>query len=192
MDFSAYRPLIELLQPIAYGLDWTQVPPEIVTPLIFLLRTGDMSFSTLKVLFVARGRRGVTWLIALSQALLYLAGIAGVISNLDRPVNLLAYSLGFATGTVTGMVIDRRIAAGHSLVRIISPACGAAILNELHQANLGATEFPASGRDGAVSVIYSFVPRRLVDEAVQIAKELDPGAILSVVDVRSLSGGWRA
>ena len=192
MDFSVYRPLIELLHPIAYGLDWSQVPPAIVTPLIFLMRTGDMSLSTLKVLFVARGQRGVTWLIALFQALLYLAGISGVISNLGQPLNLLAYALGFATGTVIGMLIEGRIASGHSLVRITSPARGAAILSELHQADLGATEFPAAGREGTVSVIYSFVPRRKVEEAVQIARAQDPEAILSVVDVRSLSGGWRA
>jgi len=193
MEWSTLAPLLNsLLAPTGYGLDWSLVPPALVAPLIFLLRTGDMTCSVLKMLFVVRGKRRVTWVIALTQGLLYLAGIAGVISNLHRPLNLLAYALGFATGTVTGMLIEGRIAPGHSLLRITSPARGAEILDELHQAQLGATEVPAAGRDGTVSVIYSFTPRRKVEQAVEIARSHDPGAIISVVDVRSLSGGWKA
>jgi uncharacterized protein YebE (UPF0316 family) len=193
MNLTALAPLLELLRPLAaYGLDWGQIPPALVAPLIFILRAGDLSLSTMKVLFVVHGRRGITWLIALVQASLFLAGISGVISNLHHPLNLVAYALGFATGTVAGMFIEGRLAPGHSLLRITSPAHGAAILKELHQAEMGATEVPASGRDGTVSVIYTFCPRRKVGHAARIAKTLDPQAVLTVVDVRSLSGGWRA
>jgi uncharacterized protein YebE (UPF0316 family) len=192
-----HLPTLDLLAALSkpltgFGLEWSLFPAWLVTPLIFLLRTCDLTLSTMKVLFVVRGRRAVTWLIAVTQGFLFVIGIAGVISSLHQPLNLLAYALGFATGTLTGMLIEGRIAPGHSLLRITSPARGAAILHELHRSELGATEIPASGRDGTVSVIYSFVPRKKVDQTVQIVNNLDPEAFLSVVDVRSLRGGWRA
>ncbi|MGD8848815.1 MAG: DUF5698 domain-containing protein, partial [Anaerolineales bacterium] len=94
--------LIDPLQALAQiGLDWGRIPAAIVPLVIFALRTTGLSISTIRMLMVMRGRRWTTWLLAFAQSIFYLFGVAGVISNLNNPMNILAFAAGFASGNVT-------------------------------------------------------------------------------------------
>jgi uncharacterized protein YebE (UPF0316 family) len=186
--FSVIEPLKVFAQ---VGLDWDRIPVALVPLLIFALRTSDLSLSTVRMLMIMRGRRAITWVLAFLQSTIYIFGIAGVISNLDNPLNLLAFAAGFASGNVTGILIENRLAPGHSHLRIISTGRGAAILEHLHAADIGATDISAGGRDGTVDQIYCFVPRRRTRSIVNLILEIDPGAFISTVAVRRIDGGWQ-
>jgi len=122
------------------SLDWSLLPAALVPILILVIRIGNLSLSTLRVLTVVRGRKRAAWALGFVQSLLFVTVIAGVLKNLDNPWNLAAYAAGFATGNVLGIIIDDRIAPGHSLLRITSSSHGAAILEALHQDGVGATK----------------------------------------------------
>jgi uncharacterized protein YebE (UPF0316 family) len=187
--FALINPLQSLVQ---IGLDWERIPVALVPVLIFALRTADLSLSTLRMLMLMRGQRWITWLLAFAQSILYIFGVAGVISNLDNPINLLAFAAGFASGNVTGILIENRLAPGHSHIRIVSTGHGAAILERLHEAEVGATDLTAGGRDGTVDQIYCFVLRRKARATVNLILQVDPSAFISTVAVRRIDGGWQA
>jgi uncharacterized protein YebE (UPF0316 family) len=128
------------------SLDWSLIPAALFPLVILVIRIGNLSISTLRVLTVVRGRKRAAWALGFVQSLLWVTVIAGVLENLDNPWNLAAYAAGFATGNVLGIIIDNRIAPGHSLLRITSSSHGAAIMETLHQAGMGATEVAGSGR----------------------------------------------
>ena len=46
--------LLRGLEPLAFGLDWSLIPAALVAPLVFLLRTCDLSLGTLRFLSVTR------------------------------------------------------------------------------------------------------------------------------------------
>ena len=185
--------LLEPLKEIAQiTLDWDRIPVALVPLLIFALRTTDLSLSTTRMLMVMRGRRGITWVLAFFQSIIYVIGVAGVISNLGNPINLLAFAAGFASGNVTGILIENRLAPGHSHLRIISTGHGAAILEQLHAADVGATDLSAGGRDGTVDQIYCFVPRRKARATIDLILDVDPSAFISSIAVRRIDGGWQA
>jgi uncharacterized protein YebE (UPF0316 family) len=177
---------------ISFGLGWEFIPSNLLPLFIFGLRTIDLTISTLRMLFIVRGRRAYAWVLGLIQAILFLAGIAGVLGNLQDPLNLVAYALGFATGSVLGMVIEAWFAPGHSLLRITSTKRGSTILEALHGEGRGATEMSGQGRLGTVSLILCYVPRRDIDRVAQTVVENDPEAFITVDHVRELRGGWRA
>lgn len=174
------------------GLDWDRIPGALIPLVIFALRTTDLSLSTTRMLMVMRGRRWATWILAFMQSIIYIIGVAGVINNLDNPINLLAFAAGFASGNVVGILIENRLAPGHSHLRIISTGRGAAILERLHEAKIGATSLPAGGRDGTVEQIYCFVPRRKTPSTVDLILQVDPSAFISTAAVRRIDGGWQA
>ncbi len=185
--------LIDPLQHLAQiGIDWDRIPAALVPLIIFLLRTTDLSLSTLRMLSVMRGRRGPAWVLAFAQSILYLLGVVGVIANLSNPINLIAFAAGFASGNVAGILLESRLAPGHSHLRVISTGYGAAILEKLHEAEIGATDMTAGGRDGTVDQIYCFVPRRQARAAVNLILQIDPSAFISAVAVRRIDGGWHA
>lgn len=183
-------PLLTLLVPEPPG--WARLPAAWFPLLIFLLRTVGISLATLRMLSVVRGRRLTAWCIAFVQSLLYVTVIAGTIANLDNPWNLVAFAGGFATGNVVGISLEGILAPGHTLLRISSAHVGTAVAEALRGEGWGATEVPARGRDGTVSLIYCYVPRREMPRARQAILEQDPEAFITALHVRSLSGGWRA
>lgn len=173
------------------SLDWSLIPAAFVPFLILAIRIGNLSLSTLRVFTVVRGRKRAAWALGFIQSLLYITVITGVLNNLDNPWNLAAYAAGFATGNVVGMIIDSRIAPGHSLLRITSSKRGAAIMEALHEAGMGATEVGGSGRDGTVSLIYCYSPRRKVRKIKDLVLQHDPQAFMTLLQVRQIGGGWK-
>lgn len=171
---------------------WLVIPPSCYPVAIFLLRTTDISISTLRTFAVARGRRLPAWILGFTQAILFVTAVSAVLTELDNLWNMLAFAAGMATGNVIGMTIERLLAPGHSLLRMYSPGRGEALTKELRGQGYGATLVSGKGLDGTVSVIYCYVPRRKVPKIKKQIIDHDPDVYISVENVRQLRGGWRA
>lgn len=161
--------------------------------LIFVLRVGDMSLDTVRVLTVVRGRKGVAWILGFFQSAIFVIAITRVLDNLDNPLNIIGYAAGFATGNVVGMLIEEWMAIGYVNVRIISTRRGAAIAERMRSEGYAVTEIPARGKDGMVTLINSSVMRRNVERVHKMVEEVDPEAFITAEDVRRVRRGfWRA
>ncbi len=171
---------------------WDTVPPAILPLLVFTLRTTDLTLSTLRMLAVVRGRRLAAWILGFAQALVFISAVAGVLSRLDDPWNWIAYAAGFGTGNVVGILLESRLAPGHSLLQVVSPRRGQAVSEALRRTGRGVTSLAARGLGGAVSLLLCYVPRRDVEAARQEILGADPEAYITVGHVRQVRGGWRA
>lgn len=160
---------------------------------IFVLRVSDMTLDTLRMLMVMRGRKSVAWVLGFFQAAIFVMAIGSVLSNLDNPLNILGYAAGFATGNVIGMLIEERLAIGHTHLTIVSPSLGSAIAERLRNEGYAITEIPARGKDGMVTLLHCSVLRKKVDQVHQIVNQVDPSAFVTAEDVRPVRRGfWRA
>ena len=174
-------------------IDFSAIPPGIITLAIFLLRVGDMSLDTMRILFVIRSRRIPAWILGFLQSTVWVIAITSVLSNLDNLWNIVAYGSGFATGNVIGMALEEILAIGHSHVRIISSRMGSAIVEALRGAGYAATEVAGRGKDGTVAVISTSVRRRDIAKVQKEISQIDPQAFVTVEDIRPLNRGfWRA
>lgn len=160
---------------------------------IFALRVVDMAFDTLRVLFVVRGRKALAWILGFLQSLVFIIAIGQVLTGQLKPLSVLGYAAGFATGNVVGMLIEERLAIGHILLTIISSTRGAAIADSLRGAGYGVTEIAGRGKDGTVTVLHVSVQRKRVDAVETVVLESDPAAFITAEDVRPRwRGFWRA
>lgn len=169
------------------------IPAAYFPLVIFGLRVCDMALDTLRVLFVVRGRKPLAWFLGFFQSALWVVAITSVLGNLDNLWNIAAYAGGFATGNVIGMVIEERLAIGHSHLQIISSTRGSALTEAIRNAGYAATEMPARGRDGTVSVISCSVRRRDIKRVRKEVERIDPDAFITVEDIRPIHRGfWRS
>jgi uncharacterized protein YebE (UPF0316 family) len=175
-----------------WGIPWDQIRPEFIPLLIFLLRSLNNALGTFRMLLVLRGRAFSGWAIGFVESLTFILGITGVISDLQNPLNLLAYAAGFATGDILGMTLESKVAPGHSFLRIISSRRGNLITEKLRKSGRGVTEIPAKGIESMVSVLFCYVPRREVNKTRDQIIAVDPEVFITVENVRELQGGWRA
>ena len=161
--------------------------------LIFILRVFDMTFDTLRLLVVMRGKRLPAWFLGFFQAAIFVLAISNVLRNLDNPLNMIGYAAGFATGNVVGMLIEEKLAIGHIHMRIVSSRFGTAIAEKLREDGYAITEIPARGKDGMVSVLNCSVLRKNVNRVRLQVNEIDPDAFITAEDVRPVRRGfWRA
>ncbi|TVQ97744.1 MAG: DUF2179 domain-containing protein [Deltaproteobacteria bacterium] len=164
------------------------MPPEVLTTavLIFLARIADVSFGTLRMVSVVRGRRLAAFGFGFVEVLIWVVAVSAVIQNLSEPLYAVVYALGFATGGVVGIMIEDRIAMGEQVVRVFSRK-GRDIAEFLREEGYRVTVFEGEGLRGAVQLLYIKVPRRSVREAIRIARHQDRECFYVVEDVRATS-----
>jgi uncharacterized protein YebE (UPF0316 family) len=157
--------------------------------LIFFLRVCDMTLDTLRVLFVMRGRKKTAWILGFFQSILYVAAIGSVLQNLD-PLSLVGYASGFATGNVLGMIIEERIAIGHTLLTIISSRRGPAIASRLRNEGFAVTEISGRGKDGMVTYLNCNVLRKEVEEVRETINTVDQEAFITAESIHPVRRGF--
>jgi uncharacterized protein YebE (UPF0316 family) len=161
--------------------------------IIFGLRITDMSIDTLRVLFVVRGQKAVSWLLGFCQSAVFVIAITRVLADLNNPLVVLGYAAGFATGNVIGILAEERLAIGHIQLQIVSRRRGAAVARALRKSGYGVTEISARGRDGTVRLLTASVHRKDAALARQIVHDVDEAAFITSEDVRPVRRGfWRA
>jgi len=147
--------------------------------LIFVLRVGNMSLDTLRVLFVMRGRKLFTWILGFIQAMLWVFILTSVLNSLDN--------------NIVGMMIETRLAIGHIHMQIISPRRGTAIMEALRHDGYAVTEVPARGKDGMVTMLSCNIRRRQIKDIKKMIGAVDEDAFVTTSDVRSVQRGfWHA
>lgn len=159
---------------------------------IFFLRVLNMTLDTVRMLTVMRGMRTVTWVLGVLQTALFVLAFGSVINDMNNLLNIAAYSIGFATGNVIGMMIEKRLAFGYINITVISPESGPELAIQLRERGHAVTEIPARGKDGAVDILECSVQRKFAKEVQDIILECDPTAFITSRDIQRVwRGYWR-
>ncbi len=166
-------------------MDFMASLPDWAIPLgIFAARICDVSLGTLRIILVARGQRTTATFVGFLEILIWLAAISQVLQNITEWQNFFAYAAGFAVGTYVGMTIERALAIGHYMVRIIIPEEAEDLVMYLISADYKITYFGAEGALGPKKIIYTQVPRKGVKHLIELVRNYAPKAFYTVEDVQ--------
>lgn len=152
--------------------------------LIFVLRIGDVSLASVRIVTLMRGRIGLAAILGFFESLFWVSAAAIVFTNLDHPIRIIAFAAGFATGTLLGGFVERWLAMGTALLRVIAPVNSPSLTAPLRAAGFQVTVLNAEGRDGEVRLNFMVLPRRRVKEALAIVHDVNPEAFITVEEIR--------
>ena len=158
--------------------------------LIFGMRLADVSLGTFRMILAFQGRSVIAAAIGFVEVTIFIVAIGKVMGNLDSPLNVLAYSGGFAGGTLLGIGIGNRVALGTRFVRVITHRLNDRLVDALRGAGFGVTRVPGEGMQGKVYILLSVVRRKDLDTYVGLVRELAPKAFYTVEDARAFQGGF--
>lgn len=147
--------------------------------LIFALRLTDVSLSTVRIVLLTRGNRGLASLLGFFEALVWIIAAGQVISNVDDPVRLFAFASGFAAGTLFGATVERWLALGSTIVRIVTAVGSPEVAPVLREAGYQVTVLNAEGMEGDVRLAFTVVPRRQQRRVLEVIHELNPDAFVT-------------
>ena len=156
---------------------------------IFLARIADVSMGTVRILVGFRGYRLLAAAIGFCEAAIWVVAASKVIQHLDAWYLVVAYAGGFASGNYLGLTLERRLAVGRELARIISYRPDAALAQELTRRGWPVVELHGTRRNHEpVEVMYVVAARRRMPELLALVRQFDPEALYTITDVKSCHG----
>ncbi len=152
--------------------------------LIFAMRLVDVSLGTLRIGMVVRGKRRWAGMLGFAESIVWVLAARQVLGDLDEPLTMISYAAGYGAGTMFGATIERWLAMGNVLVRIVAAADTTPAYARLREEGFGVTVVNGHGQDGEVRVAFSVVPRRHLSEALDIVHSVSPEAFVTVEEAQ--------
>lgn len=157
--------------------------------LIFISRVFDVTFGTLRIIFISKGKKFLAPFFGFFEIMIWLFAIGQVMQNLTNVNYYVAYAGGFAMGNYVGIYIEEKMAIGTLVIRIITKKDASDLIESLKSRNYGITIVDAQGATGSVKLIFTVIKRVDVNEVVGMIKHFNPKAFYSIEEVRGASEG---
>lgn len=157
--------------------------------LIFCARICDVTIGTIRIVYVAKGRKAIAPFLGFFEVFIWIVAISQIMSNLNNFVCYFGYAAGFATGNYIGLLVEERLAVGNLMIRVITNKDGDVLAKTLNSHGFGATIIDAEGSSGKVNIIYSLVYRTNLTSALKLIKEFNPDIFYSIEDIRDVNSG---
>ncbi|GAB4366284.1 MAG: DUF2179 domain-containing protein [Calditrichia bacterium] len=161
----------------------------IIPLLIFIARVVDVSMGTLRIIFISKGKRIVAPILGFLEIIIWLLAIGQIFKNLNNVACYVAYAGGFATGNYVGLLIEKKLALGMQVVRIITRMDATQLIERLKKEGYGLTIVDAEGMTGPVKIIFTIIKRKDLSEVLNFVDRYNPRAFYSVEDVRTAREG---
>lgn len=162
----------------------------IMVPLmIFFARILDVTFGTLRIIYISRGFKLTASAISFFEIIVWLLAITQIMRNLNNPVYYIAFAAGFSTGTFVGIWVENKLAMGSCILRIISAKMSEELIACFKQQGHGLTVIPGQGAFQPVKVIFMITKRKKINCILKNIKAIDPHAVYTIEDVRFVSTG---
>ena len=170
---------------------------------IFAARVCDVSIGTIRTIVTVQGRTVIAFILAIFEVTIWITVVSAVIHQIkDKPLLVVFYALGYATGNVIGIIVERKLAFGLIILKIITRDTGNDLADHLRELGQPVTVFTGEGMKGPVKELYIACRRKCLRWLLPEVKKRDPDAFYVIEQARDISrvlrptyapiGGWRA
>lgn len=157
--------------------------------MVFFARICDVTLGTIRIIFVSRGKRNLAPLLGFFEVLIWIVVIGQLVQNLHSVTAYLGYASGFAAGNFVGLWLENRLARGTYVLRVMTSTGGASLAQKLHLAGFGVTSLSAQGSQGPVTLLYTIVKRKSVNQVLKIIHMNLPDAFVTIEEALSTEKG---
>src|SRR4051794_33858923 len=158
----------------------TPFQPMIIAVLVVL----EVAVWQVRVALATRGRKQSAAVLGAVNAVLSVAAIGQVVTNLDRLENIAGYALGVSVGVYVGVIADTRFAGDPVEYRIVLPGNGHSPADELLARGWSVTSQAAHGLSPA-TVLTAVVDSKWTREFERDLDRLAPEGLRTSIRLRS-------
>jgi uncharacterized protein YebE (UPF0316 family) len=162
---------------------------DILPILVFVAETCVVTLSTVRTIFVARGRKLPAAGLGFFEVSIWLFAIGQVMQHLTSLGCYLAFASGFSLGNFLGVLIEQKLALGTVVVHVTTRKNASDLARNLRLVNFGVTVLDGEGATGPVRVVFTVIKRRQLAEVLSVVRRFDSAAFFSVNDLQSATAG---
>lgn len=158
--------------------------------LIICINVVYVSINTLRTIMVIKGQRLLASILSVFEVGVYLYGLTIVLNNLNSPIKIIAYCVGYGFGVYIGSLIEQHLALGYVQVQIIVDSVANELPNFLRKKGFGVTSWTAEGRNGLRLVLQVLAKRSNEKELIKLVNEIAPNAFVISYEPKHFIGGF--
>lgn len=170
---------------------------------IFTARIVDVCLGTIRTIVTVQGRAVIAFFLAVIEITIWITVISTVIQQVDEsPILIIFYSLGYACGNVSGILVERRLALGMTILKVFVTTNGHALAEKLRSIGQPVTIFQGEGMNGAVYELYIACQRQHIRDLIAVIREFDEKLFYVIEPAKTMNkelrpiftprGGWRS
>ena len=171
--------------------------------IIFMARVIDVSIGTMRTISIVHGKVKTAFLFGLMEVSIWLVVITTVLNQIKKhPYLGIFYAVGFATGNVVGILIEKNLPFGNIVVRLIDIRNGSSLAQRLRLNGYHATLFKGESNPRIREDLSLICKRRDLKKIIGLAEEIEASVIYTSEQagvlvrkrqpVMQLLTGWRA
>lgn len=157
---------------------------------VFLARILDVSIGTIRTIVTVQGRAVAAFFLAVLEVLIWISVAGAVINQIhDRPELAFFYAFGYAAGNVIGILVERKLAFGLIILKVISSNIRTGLVDALREKGQPVTVFRGEGKNGPVSELYMACKRKHLKWILPLVMALEPDAFYIIEQARDMKKG---
>lgn len=143
--------------------------------IIFFARIVDVSVGTIRIISIVQGRMKTAFVLGFVEVSIWLLVISTVMGELkENPVLAVFYALGYASGNVVGIKIEKMLSMGNGLLRMICFNHGEEVVKRINEMGYKVIVFHGSESDRPVMEIEIPCRRNEIASLVEMARQFEP------------------
>ena len=155
---------------------------------IFVSRIIYVSLGTLRTMFVVKGNKIVSSSIAFIEVFVWFYAARAALVSYDSSILIaIFYSLGYATGTYLGTLLNELFVDGIYNVQVISSKISASDVLKIRSANFGVSVLKTIDNK---SILYLSISKKRYRECINLVKSLDKNSFIVVNDAKVAFNGY--
>lgn len=163
-----------------------------LTPLsIFILQIIYVPLLTLRTTFVVKGKKTQASMVAFLEAIIYIASLGIVFSDLTNLYNIAAYIIGYSFGIYLGGLIEEKLALGYRSVHVSMTNNNTELAHHLRNLKFGVTSFIGEGINKEKRYRLEIISHRSREnELISIIANMDKSAFIVSYEPTQFKGGY--
>lgn len=158
--------------------------------LILVLQLCYVPMLALRTISMVKKLTLLTAVFGFLESLIYVFGLAMVLSGDQSVLSMLVYALGFSLGLVVGIHVENKIAIGYTSILVNIRQRNDELMVRLRECGFGVTVFQGEGKDSPRFRLDILTKRARELELLRLIEEYEPAAFVLAYEPTRFKGGY--
>lgn len=158
--------------------------------LILLVQLLFVPMLTLRTICMVKNLKILTALFGFLEAIIYIFGLAIVLSGDQNILEMVVYAIGFALGLVAGILVEQKLAIGYSSFEVNINHENPGLVEALRSKGFGVTVYSGQGRNGKRLKLDILTKRKREKELIESILNHEASAFIMSYEPKMFRGGY--
>jgi len=158
--------------------------------LLLILQLVYVPMLALRTISMVKKLTLLTAVFGFLESIIYVFGLAIVLTGEQNIIQMLVYALGFSLGLIVGIHIENKIAIGYTSILVNIKEMNHKLISTVRERGFGVTVFQGEGKDSPRYRLDILTKRTRENELLDLIAEFEPNAFILSYEPTRFKGGF--